>query len=121
MIRASAGPVVWIMPKLGRDHGRQPHDDGRGRGRDHRADPADGDPDRVVAYCVAAQLLAEARDQEDRVVRADAEDEHDDERVEDRRQLPAALGQEAEYAAGDQERRPDRDAAARGPPAGRGR
>lgn len=57
---------------------------------------------------MAPELLPEPRDQEDRVVGAHAEYEHDDERIQDRRQLPAGLREEAETAPSDQECGPDR-------------
>jgi hypothetical protein len=69
---------------LGDRQRQQGEHDRDGRGEDRRARRAQGERQRLVLVLVAAQLLSVARDEQQRVVRAGAEDEHG----EDRRGLP---------------------------------
>ena len=104
-----AGPHRGDHLEVADAHREHAHDDGAGAGGDDRADPAHGGPRGIVPVAAARDLLAVAADEEDRVVGADAEHHHDEERGEGGADLPAGRGEEAEDAGRDDERAADRD------------
>ena len=66
-------------------------DDGQGREHDRFADPAHGSDHRLVRRQAAPELLAHAEHEEHAVVGPGAEDEHDQQKLGDRRDLHADL------------------------------
>jgi hypothetical protein len=99
----------------GDGQGDEADDHGRRRRRDDGPDPGDGPLGRrrprgraPAAVGRPGQLLAVAADEEDRVVGADPEDEDDHERLDQRADLDARLGDPAQEAPRDEIGGPDR-------------
>ena len=69
-------PEIAGGVEIGREQGHQAQGNGRRRGEDGRERPAKGNGHRSVPVLVTAQLFAVARNQQQRVIRPDAEQQH---------------------------------------------
>ncbi|HEY6745237.1 MAG TPA: hypothetical protein VI357_05910 [Mycobacteriales bacterium] len=65
-----------VRGQVGHQQAEQAEDDGHAGGQDGRAGPEQRRPHRVVLVLVPAQLLPEPGDDQQRVIRAGAEDQH---------------------------------------------
>ena len=82
---------VGVELEGGGEQGQQGRDDGGGGERDRLADPFHGRDHRLLAVQACAQVLAHPEDEEQAVVRARAEDQHDQQDLGQRRDLQPVL------------------------------
>ena len=82
---------VGVEVEGGGQQGQQGRDDGGGRERDRLADPFHRRDHRLLLVLARTQVLAHPEDEEQAVVRARAEDQHDQQDLGQRRHLEAVL------------------------------